>query len=93
MEPVSDLLHPLASMIIHLFGYVVGRRPIYLVSFAIAIIGSICCAVSVNIAMLIVFRAVSAVGASSVCNGICIMWYFMLIHPLFLDVGDVTWCW
>ncbi|KAJ8657436.1 hypothetical protein O0I10_006738 [Lichtheimia ornata] len=45
-----------------------GRRPIYLVSFAIAIVGSICCAVSVNIAMLIVFRAVSAVGASSVMS-------------------------
>ena len=35
-------------------------------SFAITVVGTILCAVSVNIAMLIVFRGVSAIGASSV---------------------------
>ena len=48
------------------FSDVYGRRPIYLISFMIAIIGSICCAVSVNIGMFIAFRAVTALGSSSV---------------------------
>ncbi|KAI9278472.1 major facilitator superfamily domain-containing protein [Phascolomyces articulosus] len=43
-----------------------GRRNIYILSFAITVVGTILCAVSVNIAMLIVFRGVSAIGASSV---------------------------
>ncbi|KAI9496395.1 major facilitator superfamily domain-containing protein [Zychaea mexicana] len=43
-----------------------GRRNIYLLSFAITVVGTVLCAVSVNIAMLIVFRGISAVGASSV---------------------------
>ncbi|KAI9266846.1 major facilitator superfamily domain-containing protein [Phascolomyces articulosus] len=45
-----------------------GRRPIYLVSFFISVIGSICCAISVNIGMFIAFRAVSAIGSSSVMS-------------------------
>lgn len=48
------------------FGDKYGRRPMYIISFLIAIIGMVCCAVSVNVTMFIVFRAVSAVGASSV---------------------------
>ncbi|KAI9266772.1 major facilitator superfamily domain-containing protein [Phascolomyces articulosus] len=47
------------------FSDVYGRRPIYLISFMIAIVGSVCCAVSVNIAMFIAFRAVAALGSSS----------------------------
>ena len=43
-----------------------GRRPIYLISFFISVVGSICCAVSVNIGMFIAFRAISAIGSSSV---------------------------
>ncbi|CAO3621364.1 unnamed protein product [Cunninghamella echinulata] len=42
-----------------------GRRKIYLVSFIITTIGSICCGLSINIVMLIVFRAFSAIGSSS----------------------------
>ncbi|KAI9497395.1 major facilitator superfamily domain-containing protein [Zychaea mexicana] len=45
-----------------------GRRPIYLASFFISVIGSICCAVSVNIGMFIAFRAISAIGSSSVMS-------------------------
>ncbi|KAI8150141.1 major facilitator superfamily domain-containing protein [Fennellomyces sp. T-0311] len=45
---------------------VYGRRRIYLISIAIAIIGNACCAVSINIAMLIVFRIMSAVGSCSI---------------------------
>lgn len=75
-----------------------GRRPIYLVSFAIAIVGSICCAVSVNIAMLIVFRAVSAVGASSVrlllCRSIQSYLYipFFMIQVMSLGAGSLADC-
>ena len=43
-----------------------GRRPIYLISFFICLIGNICCALSVNIIMFIAFQAISAVGCSSV---------------------------
>ncbi|KAL9544813.1 hypothetical protein MBANPS3_007445 [Mucor bainieri] len=42
-----------------------GRRPVYLMSISIGIIASILCASSNNIAMLIVFRALQASGASS----------------------------
>lgn len=49
------------------FGDKFGRRPVYLVSFLISVIGSVCCALSVNVGMLIAFRAVSAIGSSSVC--------------------------
>ncbi|KAI7859961.1 major facilitator superfamily domain-containing protein [Circinella umbellata] len=45
-----------------------GRRPIYLLSFFISVVGSICCAVSVNIGMFIAFRAISAIGSSSVMS-------------------------
>ncbi|OAD66086.1 hypothetical protein PHYBLDRAFT_152885 [Phycomyces blakesleeanus NRRL 1555(-)] len=44
------------------------RRRIYLVSFLIAVVGSVCCAVSVNITMFIVFRGFSAIGSSSVMS-------------------------
>ncbi|KAJ8660379.1 hypothetical protein O0I10_003836 [Lichtheimia ornata] len=50
------------------FGDKYGRRPMYIISFLIAIIGMVCCAVSVNVTMFIVFRAVSAVGASSMLS-------------------------
>lgn len=43
-----------------------GKRPMYIISFLIAIIGMVHCAVSVNVTTFIVFRTVSAVGASSV---------------------------
>ncbi|KAI7858763.1 major facilitator superfamily domain-containing protein [Circinella umbellata] len=42
-----------------------GSRPIYLISFLICLVGNICCAVSINIAMFIASRAISAVGSSS----------------------------
>ncbi|KAI9016424.1 major facilitator superfamily domain-containing protein [Phycomyces nitens] len=50
------------------FGDVVGRRRIYLISFLISVIGSICCALSVNITMFIVFRGFSAIGSSAVMS-------------------------
>lgn len=60
---ISYLIQPLvwASL-----GDRLGRRYIYLISFSISVIGSICCAMSVNIKMFIAFRAVSAIGSSSV---------------------------
>ncbi|KAG2216729.1 hypothetical protein INT45_007628, partial [Circinella minor] len=42
-----------------------GSRPIYLISFLICLVGNICCALSVNIAMFIGSRAISAMGSSS----------------------------
>ncbi|KAI9315833.1 major facilitator superfamily domain-containing protein [Dichotomocladium elegans] len=48
------------------FGDQFGRRPIYIASFSVALIGMIGCALSINPAMFIGFRAVSAIGASSV---------------------------
>lgn len=48
------------------FGDLFGRRPIYLVSFLVAVAGMICCSFSTNVVMFIVFRAVSAIGSSSV---------------------------
>ncbi|KAI9244106.1 major facilitator superfamily domain-containing protein [Phascolomyces articulosus] len=45
-----------------------GRRPVYLISFFICFVGNICCAVSVNIGMFIAFRAVSAMGSSSIMS-------------------------
>lgn len=42
-----------------------GRRPVYIMSITIGIVASILCASSKNIAMLIVFRALQASGASS----------------------------
>ncbi|CAO3657130.1 unnamed protein product [Mucor hiemalis] len=45
-----------------------GRRKLYLISFSIAILGTICCAASVNVVMFIVFRGVSAAGSSSVMS-------------------------
>ncbi|OAD06603.1 hypothetical protein MUCCIDRAFT_118861, partial [Mucor lusitanicus CBS 277.49] len=42
-----------------------GRRPVYMMSISIGIVASILCASSNNIAMLIVFRALQASGASS----------------------------
>ncbi|KAI8890290.1 MFS general substrate transporter [Backusella circina FSU 941] len=47
------------------WGDVYGRKRVYLLSFIVTIIGSVCCALSVNIEMLIVFRAISAIGSSS----------------------------
>ena len=41
-------------------------RPVYLISFFIFFVGNICCAMSVNISMFIAFRAISAMGSSSV---------------------------
>ena len=43
-----------------------GCRPIYLISFFNCLVGNICCALSVDIAMFIVFQAISAMGCSSV---------------------------
>ncbi|KAI7857139.1 major facilitator superfamily domain-containing protein [Circinella umbellata] len=42
-----------------------GSRPIYLISFFICVVVNICCALSVNIAMLIAFQGVSAIGSSA----------------------------
>ncbi|RUS19762.1 hypothetical protein BC937DRAFT_86956 [Endogone sp. FLAS-F59071] len=42
-----------------------GRRNLYLISFIIYILGSIGCALSNNIALLIIFRGISAAGVSS----------------------------
>lgn len=42
-----------------------GRKPMYVYSLIISVIASILCAVSRNAAMLIVFRALQAVGSSS----------------------------
>ncbi|KAI8581539.1 hypothetical protein K450DRAFT_231796 [Umbelopsis ramanniana AG] len=50
------------------FGDIYGRRNIYLISFSIYVVGSIGCALSVNIGMLIAFRAFSAIGSSSVMS-------------------------
>jgi MFS family permease len=42
-----------------------GRRGVTLVAFGWFVIGSICCAVSPNIAALLVFRFLAGVGASA----------------------------
>lgn len=42
-----------------------GRKPMYIYSLSIGIVASIICALSKNIAMLIVFRAIQACGATS----------------------------
>ncbi|KAI8987088.1 major facilitator superfamily domain-containing protein [Pilobolus umbonatus] len=42
-----------------------GRKPMYVLSLIISIVAAILCAVSQNISMLIVFRAVQACGSSS----------------------------
>ncbi|KAI8072808.1 major facilitator superfamily domain-containing protein [Gongronella butleri] len=49
-------------------GDVVGRRKVYLVSFFIAIIGNLGCAVAVNMAMFMAFRIIAAIGSSSVMS-------------------------
>ena len=53
-----------------------GRRPIYLISFFICLVGNVCCALSVNVAMFIAFRAITAIGCSSVS-------FFFLFDILF----------
>ncbi|KAI8088818.1 major facilitator superfamily domain-containing protein [Halteromyces radiatus] len=45
-----------------------GRRHTYLISFFIAIIGNVCCALAVNMPMFLVFRGVAAIGSSSVMS-------------------------
>ncbi|KAI8980336.1 major facilitator superfamily domain-containing protein [Pilobolus umbonatus] len=47
------------------FGDRFGARNIYILSFFIYVVGNICCAVSINPAMFIFFRAFSAIGSSS----------------------------
>ncbi|KAL0137464.1 major facilitator superfamily domain-containing protein [Mucor lusitanicus] len=42
-----------------------GRKPMYVYSLIISVIASILCAISRNAAMLIVFRAIQAIGSSS----------------------------
>jgi MFS family permease len=42
-----------------------GRKQMYLYSLFISVLASIVCAFSTNIAMLIVFRAIQASGATS----------------------------
>lgn len=42
-----------------------GRKPMYVYSLFIGIVASIICAISRNIVILIVFRAIQACGASS----------------------------
>ncbi|KAI8992038.1 major facilitator superfamily domain-containing protein [Mycotypha africana] len=42
-----------------------GRKPMYIYSLIISVVAAILCAVSTNIGMLIVFRAVQACGSSS----------------------------
>ncbi|ORX80674.1 MFS general substrate transporter, partial [Basidiobolus meristosporus CBS 931.73] len=46
----------------------IGRRLIYLISLSIYVAGSIGCGLSVNIIMLIVMRAIQAIGASAVLS-------------------------
>ncbi|ORY89210.1 major facilitator superfamily domain-containing protein [Syncephalastrum racemosum] len=50
------------------FGDAIGRRPIYLISIFIAVIANVGCALSTNVVMLIVFRAVTGIGSSSVMS-------------------------
>ncbi|ORZ00093.1 major facilitator superfamily domain-containing protein [Absidia repens] len=45
-----------------------GRRQVYLASFFIAIIGSVGCALAINMPMFLVFRAIAAIGSSSVMS-------------------------
>ncbi|KAI8088622.1 major facilitator superfamily domain-containing protein [Thamnidium elegans] len=47
------------------FGDRYGRRRLYIISFFITCVGNICCAISINIEMFIVFRAFSAAGSCS----------------------------
>lgn len=44
---------------------VYGRKPLYVISSIIALIAAIICAVSKNIVMLIIFRAIQASGAGA----------------------------
>lgn len=64
----------------------VGRRKLYLISFSIAVLGTICCAESVNVAMFIVFRGVSAAGSSSVS----ITYLFDLIKEKYMLLTNTT---
>ncbi|KAI7847545.1 major facilitator superfamily domain-containing protein [Circinella umbellata] len=50
------------------FSDIFGRRPIYLISFLVAIAGMACSAISKNVTMFILFRAISAIGSSSVLS-------------------------
>jgi len=43
-----------------------GRRTVYIISFSLFTIFAVCCAVSTNISMLVVFRVASGGAASSV---------------------------
>ncbi|ORX59444.1 MFS general substrate transporter [Hesseltinella vesiculosa] len=45
-----------------------GRRPVYLISFFITIVGNLGCALATNMAMFLGFRIVSAMGSSSVMS-------------------------
>ncbi|CAO3637875.1 unnamed protein product [Cunninghamella echinulata] len=45
-----------------------GRRHVYLASFLIAIVGNLCCALAVNMPMLIACRGITAIGSSSVMS-------------------------
>ncbi|KAF7721166.1 hypothetical protein EC973_005148 [Apophysomyces ossiformis] len=49
-------------------GEIFGRRRIYLAAFLIALIGTVCCAISINVGMFIAFRAFSAIGSSCVMS-------------------------
>jgi MFS family permease len=42
-----------------------GRKPMYMFSVALGVIASVLCGLSKNVAMLLVFRALQACGASS----------------------------
>ncbi|KAG2196808.1 hypothetical protein INT47_002735 [Mucor saturninus] len=42
-----------------------GRKPMYMISLVFSILASILCAISTNVTMLIVFRAIQACGTSS----------------------------
>ena len=70
------------------FGDKFGRRPVYLVSFLISVIGSICCALSVNVGMLIAFRAVSAIGSSSVCTLSLRLYVSLVVSLMPLSPGN-----
>ncbi|KAG2230535.1 hypothetical protein INT48_001187 [Thamnidium elegans] len=50
------------------FGDLFGRRRIYIISFFISVLGSVCCALSVNAEMFIVFRAAMSMGAGTIAD-------------------------
>lgn len=75
------------------FGDAIGRRPIYLISIFIAVLANVGCALSTNVIMLIVFRAVTGIGSSSVSiHLLCLIFPEDAYYESVFLVGNVYGC-